>query len=57
MRVSFIESCYTKFGWCHWEAYSSLKGNRGAVNLGERVNGEGDWEEPREGSLQLGYIV
>lgn len=43
---SLTVSCYA--GWGHWEACSILKGNREAVDLGERTGG-GYWEEGKEG--------
>lgn len=43
---SLAASCYSVFGWYHWEACSLLKGNEGSVGLGERgeEDGEDYWE-------------
>lgn len=43
---SLAVSCYSVFGWYHWEACSLLKGNERSVGLGERgeEDGEDYWE-------------
>lgn len=47
----------TVLGCYLWKTCSILKGNEGEVNLGEREEGKGNWEQWREGQLWSESIV
>lgn len=47
----------TVLGCYLWKACSILKGNEGEVNLREREEGKGNWEQWREGQLWSESIV
>lgn len=54
---SFILACYAMFILFPERPVLFKNGNGGEMNLVERGGGKEDWEEFREGKLQLGSNV